>query len=138
MKLIFKIMLISLTPIEVSCDDSTNQIIEEETFVQSVQLPDTVNLGESFEIELEVVYKSSCWVYSRLEKEIDGKTTSFKVFISNSSSYDTEVACMTAIFSGTIKEQISLNSLGANDLVFIGNDLGFNDGTLLKKVFVTN
>lgn len=120
----------SLTLMGASCNDDTNQITEKENFVQSVLLPDTVHQGESFEIEFELLV-SGCWTYSRLEKEIDGQTTSFKVFINNTSRDDVDVNCPTGFFTETIKEQIILNSSGSNDLIF-------NDGTLLKKIFVTN
>lgn len=123
-------MLMSLTLVESSCNDEIDQIIEKEIFAQSVQLPDTVNLGQGFEIEFQISV-SGCWTYSRLEKEMNQNTTSFKIFIHNPSTHNPEVACPTGFFTETIKEQIILTSLGSNDLLF-------NDSTLLKKIFVTN
>ena len=130
MKLMLAVILISITLVGASCDDDSDQLTEKTTFVESVLSPDTVRQGESFEITFEISV-SGCWNYSRLETEIDEKTTSFKVFINNPSKGNPEVTCLTGFFTRTIKEQIILHSSGENNLIF-------NDTMLVKKIFVNN
>ncbi|MDA9111804.1 hypothetical protein N9J39_02920, partial [Flavicella sp.] len=127
---ILKQLLFLSILINLSCIDNDVQNLEKNSFIQSVILPDTITMGSPFNIEFEISV-SGCWTYSRLEKEIDEKNTSFKIFIINQSRDDATVNCPTGFFTETIKEQIVLSSLGSNDLIF-------NDSTLIKRIFVTN
>lgn len=130
MKILFQIILMSLTMVGVSCDDDADQGTEGEAFVQSVDVPDTVTLGVGFTMEF-VISLSGCWTYARLEKEEAGSSNTFRVFAKNPSAGDASVACPTGLFTETIQEQVTLNTPGSNDLIF-------NDNTLQKTIFVTN
>ena len=121
--------------IGISCKDDANDYPEGEVFVQSVQVPDTVSIQESFEIEIELVLPDPCWSYSRLEKQENGTITSFQVFAKNTAGGD--IACPTRPVTEKVKEQITLTYSGSNDLIFNGF-VNAHNALLTKTIFVTN
>ena len=124
MKSLTKVIIILWALINLSCYNNSQQIIEKQKSINSVEVQDTVTVGVPFEIEIEISV-SGCDTYSRFELEETEEDLFLKVFI-NKYPYKT---CLTGIFIEKIKEEIKIETLGEKKLII-------NDSTIVKTIQV--